>query len=169
VSRAAGIRIRRARPSDGKRILEIERELADWEKLVPPTAAEGRKLLAMIFERREVESLVATLGGRVEGVALFWFALGSSFRARKYLGLEDLVVSAPARGKGIGEALMAALAREAVRHKAIRMEWDVLDWNVKAIRFYKRLGGRSRAPWLRYTLNEKAMKALARTAPRRRG
>jgi len=26
---------------------------------------------------------------------------------------------------------------------------------------------RSRAPWLRYTFDEKAMKALARTAPRR--
>lgn len=160
--------MRRARRSDGKRILEIERELADWERLTPPSAAEGRKLLAMIFDRREVEALVATAGGRVEGIALYWFALGSSFRARKYLGLEDLVVSTPARGRGIGDALMAALAREGVRRRAIRLEWDVLDWNVKAIRFYRRLGGRPRTPWLRYRLDEKAMKALARSAPRKK-
>jgi GNAT superfamily N-acetyltransferase len=120
----------------------------------------------MIFDRREVQALVATVGGRVEGIALYWFALGSSFRGRNYLGLEDLVVAAPARGRGIGEALMAALARDAVRRKAIRMEWDVLDWNVKAIRFYERLGGRSRAPWLRYTLDERGMKALARSTRR---
>ncbi len=120
----------------------------------------------MIFDRREVEALVATVGGRVEGIALYWFALGSSFRGRNLLGLEDLVVSEAARGRGIGEALMAALAREGVRRKAIRMDWDVLDWNAKAIRFYERLGARSRAPWLRYTLDEKAMRALARSAPR---
>ena len=49
----APIRIRRARRADGRRILEIERELADWEKLRGPTAAEGRKVLAMIFDRQE--------------------------------------------------------------------------------------------------------------------
>lgn len=178
----ASIRVRRARRADGRRILEIEHELAAWERLRPPGAAEGRKLLAMIFDRREVEALVAIVEGRVEGVALYWFALGSSFRARRVLGLEDLVVSESARGAGIGQALMKALAREAVRRKAIRMEWDVLDWNTEAIRFYRRLGARSRAPWLRYTLDEKAMKALAsssrsepprgpspRGGPRRRG
>jgi GNAT superfamily N-acetyltransferase len=168
VAKRAGapIRIRRARRSDGRRILEIEKELADWEKLRGPSAAEGRRLLAMIFDRREVEALVATVRGRVEGIALYWFALGSSFRGRNLLGLEDLVVSEAARGRGIGEALLAALAREGVRRNAIRMEWDVLDWNTKAIRFYRRLGARSRAPWLRYTLDEKAMKALARSAKR---
>ena len=167
MTRGAAIRVRRARRSDGRRILEIEHELAAWERLRPPGPAEGRKLLAMIFDRREVEALVAVRAGRVEGVALYWFALGSSFRARSVLGLEDLVVSESARGSGIGQALMAALAREAVRRKAIRMEWDVLDWNTKAIRFYRRLGARSRAPWLRYKLDEKAMKALA--APTRSG
>lgn len=160
----APIRVRRARRADGRRILEIERELADYEKLRAQTPAEGRRLLSMIFDRREVQALVATRAGRVEGIALYWFALGSSFRARHLLGLEDLVVSADARGTGIGRALMAALAREAVRRKAIRMEWDVLDWNTKAIRFYRRLGGRSRAPWLRYKLDEKGLKALARSA-----
>ncbi|HEY4229801.1 MAG TPA: GNAT family N-acetyltransferase [Thermoanaerobaculia bacterium] len=163
---SARIRIRRARRSDGRRILEIEHELAAWEKLQGPSATEGRRLLRMIFDRREVRALVATVGGRVEGIALYWFALGSSFRGRNLLGLEDLVVSQAMRGRGIGEALMAALAREGVRRKAIRMEWDVLDWNAKALRFYRRLGARSRAPWLRYTFDEKTMKALARKAPR---
>ena len=155
------IRVRRARRGDGKRILEIERELAEWERLRPPSPAEGRKLLAMIFDSREVEALVAERRGRVEGVALYWVALGSSFRARNLLGLEDLVVSAGARGAGIGEALMVALAREGVRRNVNRMDWDVLDWNEKAIRFYRRLGARPRDPWLRYSLPEDAMKALA--------
>jgi GNAT superfamily N-acetyltransferase len=157
----APIRVRRARRSDGPRILEIERELAAWEKLRGPSAAEGKRLLSMIFDKREVEALVAVREGRVEGVALYWFALGTSFRARNLLGLEDLVVAESARGAGIGRALMSALSREALRRKAVRMDWDVLDWNESALRFYHRIGARSRAPWLRYTLDEKAMKRLA--------
>lgn len=160
---AAPIRVRRARRSDGPRILEIERELAAWERLPPPGRSEARRLLSMIFDKREVEALVAVRGGRVEGVALYWFALGTSFRARNLLGLEDLVVAESARGTGVGRALMAALSREALRRKAIRMDWDVLDWNESALRFYHRIGARSRAPWLRYTLDEKAMKRLAAT------
>lgn len=155
------VRVRRARREDGRRILEIERELAAYERLRPPGPAEGRRLLAMIFDTREVEALVAVRRGRVEGVALFWVVLGSSFRARNFLGLEDLVVSEGARGTGVGEALMVALAREGVRRKAIRMDWDVLDWNEKALRFYRRLGARPRDPWLRYSLQEAEMKALA--------
>lgn len=157
----APIRVRRARRSDGPRILEIERELAAWEKLRGPSAAEGKRLLSMIFDAREVEALVAVREGRVEGVALYWFALGTSFRARNLLGLEDLVVAESARGTGIGRALMAALSRAALRRKAVRMDWDVLDWNESALRFYHGIGARSRAPWLRYTLDEKAMKRLA--------
>jgi len=129
---------------------------------MPPSAAEGRRLLAMIFDRREVEALVAVRGGRVEGVALYWLALGTSFRARNFLGLEDLVVATSARGTGVGKALMASLSREALRRKAIRMDWDVLDWNEKALGFYHSIGARSRSPWLRYTLDEKAMRRLAR-------
>jgi len=155
------ILVRRARRADGPRILEIERELAAWEKLRGPSAVEGRRLLALIFDRKEVEALVATRAGRVEGVALFWFAMGSSFRARSFLGLEDLVVAQSARGTGVGRALMSRLAREALRRRAIRIDWDVLDWNETALRFYRRIGARSRSPWLRYTLDEKAMRRLA--------
>ena len=42
--------VRRAVPEDGPRILELDRELARFEKLTPPDDAEGRRLLAWIFE-----------------------------------------------------------------------------------------------------------------------
>jgi GNAT superfamily N-acetyltransferase len=161
----APIRVRRARRSDGPRILEIQRELAIFERLRPASRAEARRLLAMLFDARRVDALVALRRGRVEGVALFWEGLGSSFRARPFLFLEDLVVSESARGGGVGEALMAALAREGVRRRVLGIDWDVLDWNVGAMRFYRRLGGKRRTEWLRYTLSEKAMRDLARSAP----
>jgi ribosomal protein S18 acetylase RimI-like enzyme len=160
--KADGVRIRRAAPADGPRILELDRELARFEKLTPPDDAEGRRLLAWIFESKRLEALVAEVGGRVEGVALFYEGFGT-FRAKPFLYLEDLVVSEAARSGGVGEAFMAALAREVVSRGALRLEWSVLDWNVNAIRFYERLGARHPAEWVKYALEDEALTKLARS------
>ena len=155
--------VRRARREDGPRILELDRELARFEKLRPPDDEEGKRLLAWIFESGKLEALVAELDGRVEGVALFYETPGSTFRARPFLYLEDLVVTGSARGRGVGEALMAALARESVSRNAFRMEWSVLDWNEGAIRFYRRLGATHPPEWLKYGLEGEALERLARS------
>ena len=153
----------RAAPGDGPRILELDRELAQFEKLTPPTDEEGRRLLAWIFESRRLEALVAEEDGSVVGIALFYEGLGT-FRAKPFLYLEDLVVSGTARSRGVGEALMAALAREVVSRGALRLEWSVLDWNERAIRFYDRVGARRPHEWIKYALEDEALENLARRA-----
>ena len=158
----AGVLVRRALPGDGARMIELDRELARFEKLPPPDDPEAARLLAWIFEEKKIEAFVAELDGRIEGLAIFWQGLGSSFRARPFLYLEDLVVSEAARGRGVGDALMAALAREGVARKVMRIDWAVLDWNEGAMRFYRRLGGAPETTWLRYTLGEEAMRILAK-------
>lgn len=162
---ATSVRIRRAAPADGPRILELDRELARFEKLTPQNDEEGRRLLAWIFESKRLEALVAELDGRVEGVALFYECLGT-FRAKPFLYLEDLVVTDAARSRGVGKALMAALSREVVSRGALRLEWSVLDWNVHAIRFYDRLGAHVPKEWVKYALGGDALERLARTTPR---
>lgn len=159
----AGLRIRRAAPADGPRILELDRELARFEKLKGPDDEEGRRMLAWIFESRKLEAFVAELDQRIEGIALFYETPSSTFRGRTFLYLEDLVVSETARSRGVGEALMAALAREVVSRGALRLEWSVLDWNVDAIRFYERLGARHPAEWVKYGLDGDALARLARS------
>ena len=116
----------------------------------------------MIFDAKRIEALVAEREGRITGLAIFWESLGSSFRARPFLYLEDLVVDEAARSAGVGDALMAALAREGVRRGAMRIEWAVLDWNVNAMRFYRRIGGAPQQnDWIRYAMTEEAMRKLA--------
>jgi GNAT superfamily N-acetyltransferase len=140
--------------------VELDRELAMFEKLQPPDDEEAARLLSWIFDTEKLEALVAELDGRVEGIALFYETPGSTFRARPFLYLEDLVVSEAARSRGVGEALMAALAKEAVARNAWRMEWAVLDWNEGAIRFYHRLGAKPN-DWLRYGIDEADIWRLA--------
>ena len=162
--KTGGVRVRRARREDWPRMVELDRELAAFEKLPPPNDAEAGRLGAMLFDAGKLEAFVAELDERIEGMAIFWEGLGSSFRARPFLFLEDLVVSAAARSRGVGEALMAALAREGVARGCLRLEWAVLDWNVDAIRFYRRIGAGLQKDWVRYCLDEEAMKNLAQRA-----
>jgi GNAT superfamily N-acetyltransferase len=152
--------IRRAVRDDGARIVELDRELARFEKLRPPDDEEAARLLSWIFDTEKLEALVAEVDGRIEGIALFYETPGSTFRARPFLYLEDLVVSDAARSRGVGEALMAALAQEAVKRNAWRLHWAVLDWNVRAIKFYDRLGAKQ-DDWLHYGLEEAEIRKLA--------
>jgi ribosomal protein S18 acetylase RimI-like enzyme len=163
---SARVRVRRAVAADGPRILELDRELAYFEKLSPPGDAEGRRLLAWIFEENRLEALVAEdETGRVAGIALFYEGLGT-FRAKPFLYLEDLVVSEDGRSRGVGEALMAALAEEVISRGALRLEWSVLDWNARAIAFYERLGARHPTEWVKYALEGDDLKRVAGLRPR---
>jgi GNAT superfamily N-acetyltransferase len=154
------VSVRRAVPADGPRIIELDRELARFEKLPPPDESEAARLLAWIFESHRLEAFVAELDGKIEGIALFYEGLGS-FRAKPFLYLEDLVVTEAARGRGVGEALMAVLAREAVARGALRLDWAVLDWNIHAMRFYERLGAHRPTTWIRYSIDGEELKKLA--------
>jgi GNAT superfamily N-acetyltransferase len=145
------VTVRRAVRDDGARIVELDRELATFEKLRPPDDAEAARLLSWIFDTQKLEAFVAEVDGRIEGIALFYETPGSTFRARPFLYLEDLVVS---------EALMRALAEEAVKRNAWRVHWAVLDWNERAIQFYHRLGA-EKDDWLHYGLDEAQFRKLA--------
>jgi len=155
------VTIRRAVRADGARIVELDRELARFEKLRPPDDDEAARLLSWIFDTGKLEALVAELDGSIEGIALFYETPGSTFRARPFLYLEDLFVSEAVRSRGVGEALIAALAQEALARNAWRLEWAVLDWNERAIKFYDRLGAKQNPTWLRYGLDETAIRKLA--------
>jgi len=154
--------VRWARPEDGPRIVELDRELARFEKLNPPDDVEAARLLAWIFESKKLEALVAEVDGRIEGIALCYEGLGT-FRAKPFLYLEDLVVAENSRSRSVGEALMSALAREALKRGALRIDWVVLDWNERAMRFYDRLGAPRPHDWIKFSLDGEELERVARS------
>ena len=139
--------IRAARPADGPAFVALVRALADFEKLPPPDAAAGHRLLEHAFGAEpRFELLVAEVEDRVVAYAVF-FPMYSTFRAESSLYLEDLFVHPDARRQGIGRAMMHALARLAVARGCVRLEWTVLDWNDGAQRFYRSLGATILREW----------------------
>ena len=50
-------------------------------------------------------------------------------------------------------------ARIAEGADCVRMEWAVLDWNERALAFYRRLGARQHREWLRFSLEPAEIRA----------
>ena len=157
------LRIRPGTRKDVATIVALIRGLADYEKLAHEVEATVARIRQHGFGRRRYfETLLCFEGRRPVGFALYFFTY-STFLARPTLYLEDLFVLPDARGHGAGKALLAALARIAVRRGCGRMEWTVLDWNAPAIGFYERLGARLRKDWILTRLTGPPLRRLARS------
>jgi GNAT superfamily N-acetyltransferase len=122
-------------------------ELADFEELSHEVEWELESLQDALFgDEPGARVLIAeTDDGRVAGMAL-WFPTFSTFLGRSGIWLEDLFVRPEFRGSGFGRALIDHLRTLTDG----RVEWAVLDWNQRAIRFYESLGARPVPGWTRY-------------------
>jgi GNAT superfamily N-acetyltransferase len=137
--------IRHAEPRDLPGIIALIRALADFEKLQGPDDDAAARF-ARHFEEQRFRVLVADQGGALVGYALYFYNY-STFLARPSLYLEDLFVLPDARGLGLGRRFMLALAKVADSEGCGRFEWCVLDWNVRAQKFYRSLGAELLEAW----------------------
>ncbi len=153
--------VRRGRRSDSREFLRLVDGLAAFEKLQPPDEAAKRRMVEDVFRKRRLGLFVATMAGTVVGYALYYFAY-SSFLARQTLYLEDIFVLGEARGNGVGSALFRRCVREARERGCGKMEWAVLDWNRRAIRFYEKAGAKSLREWQLYRLSSEQFEAAER-------
>jgi GNAT superfamily N-acetyltransferase len=159
----ADLAIRFATVADTATILGFIKDLAEYEKLSGEVVADEAALRSTLFgERPAAEVLIAELGGAPAGFALF-FQSYSTFLGKPGLYLEDLFVRPVLRGKGVGSALLSALAGITVRRGYGRFEWSVLDWNEPAIKLYRSIGAASMSDW---TINRMTGAPLAKLAER---
>jgi GNAT superfamily N-acetyltransferase len=143
-------------------ILAMVRRLAEYERLSHEVTATPARLRRDGFGRRSYfQTLLCYRGGEPIGFALYHFAY-STFLARPTLYVEDIFILPGHRRQGAGKALLAALARIAVRKGCGRMEWIVLKVNSPGIRFYKRIGAGLRTEWILTRLTGAPLRRLSR-------
>lgn len=144
----APLKVRRGTARDVPTIISLIRELAKYERLERHIRLDAKRLRRDGFGRhRCFESLICTRAWRPVGYAVYYLAY-STFSCEPVLFVEDIFVLSEERGRGAGKALMAELARIAVRRGCGQMEWLVLDWNAPSIRFYEGLGARLDSTWV---------------------
>ncbi len=143
-----------ATPSDTGLILQMIRELADFEQLLDQVVADEKTLHKSLFEDPKApEVLIAEENGNPVGFVLFFHNF-STFLGRKGVYIEDLYIREDVRGKGYGEALLKEICKLAKKRDCGRVEWWVLDWNERAINFYKKIGAVPMSEWTVFRLTE---------------
>ena len=153
--------IRSARPGDENAIHRLLHGLADYEKLL------HRFHVTHADVKRDylcAEPLIHAELGCEDGVPVglaTWFWTYAGFAAKRGLYLEDFFVLPACRGKGYGKTMLAHLCRIAAKAGAVRVDWNVLDWNAPSIAFYESLGARKQEGGLYYRLDTEAMTKLA--------
>ena len=139
--------IRFAKNTDKKQILDLLGELiteVNIKSKQPAKTSKGRKEQEKRFDelikRADVQIFVAEEENRLLGVAdLFILPL---IRRGYYQGyLEDLVVTAGMRGKGIGSKLLSAIKAYCKDHNIPVMKLNSGVYLPEAHRFYEKYGG----------------------------
>lgn len=154
------ITVRRARPEDCPRLLELIHELAAFEKAPDEVTVTlehfresgfGEQPVWWAFVAESLPPAPSEEGGGVVGFALYYVRYSTWKGQRMYL--EDILVTESWRGKGIGKLLMDRLIAEAREKNFSGMMWQVLDWNEPAIRFYEKYGVSFDPEWVNVSKN----------------
>jgi GNAT superfamily N-acetyltransferase len=106
--------------------------------------------------------LIAEDAGRALGYALFYPSYDAEYAA-KGLYLQDLFVLPDARRRGVGRALMTAVARACQTAGGCYLFWNALEANRAGRAFYRRIGAREE-PVVTLSLQPNALRRLAAQA-----
>lgn len=148
--------IRKAVKSDAASILFLIRELAIFEKEPEAVIVTEDQIERDGFGDRPLfECFVAEVADQVVGMALY-YPRYSTWKGPTF-HLEDLIVTEPMKGKGIGTLLYNAFLEHAHEVGVERVEWAVLDWNLPAINFYQKSGATVLDDWKTVQMDKKSI------------
>jgi GNAT superfamily N-acetyltransferase len=144
--------IRLANESDVQAIYDLIKELAIFEKAEFELQNTPEQLLIDGFKENPIYyCIVAEENQTLVGMS-FLYVRYSTWKGR-VLYLEDLVVKESFRNKGIGTQLMKETIEFAKLNGFNRIQWQVLDWNVDAIRFYQKFNAQFDEEWTNVHFN----------------
>lgn len=141
------VNIREGLADDLPQVLELVKELAEYEKSLEEVNNTVEKMKVDGFGAHPVFGFfVAEKGPSIVGISLYYHRYSTWKGKRLYL--EDIVVTQSLRGSGIGKQLFDATLQKGKETNCTGMMWQVLDWNEPAINFYKKYGTRFDGGWL---------------------
>lgn len=148
--------IRAAQATDMPQVLELIRELAEFEKDLPAVEISAKELVRDGFgEEKRFHCFVAEVAHEIVGVALVYDRY-STWKGR-IIHLEDLIISEKMRGIGLGTALLNEVVKYGRQLGVKRISWEVIDWNEPAISFYEKKGAKVLRDWDVVHLDEKGI------------
>lgn len=149
--------IRKGIKTDLPQVLGLIKELAIYEKAPLEVAVTLEEMERDGFGPNPIfQYYVAEMEGKIVGIALYYIKY-STWKG-KCVFLEDIIVTEQYRQFGIGKKLFDEVVKVAKETKARRLEWQVLEWNEPAIKFYKKLNATLDPEWWNGKLTDEQMK-----------
>lgn len=140
------MKIRKATKKDVSSILRLIKELADFEKAPNEVIVTEETLLKDGFSEHPLYyTIVGEVDSQIVGMALYFYKY-STWKG-KVMHLEDLIVKQSERGKGYGKVLLSEIISIAKNEDLKRIDWQVLDWNEPAVKFYESIGAEIQKEW----------------------
>ena len=139
--------------ADLPEVHQLVKELALFEKAPEEVITNVEIFKKDAFgERDNFKLLVAcTNENKIIGICIYYIAY-SSWKGR-IVFLDDLIVHEPYRNKGVGKKLIQHLFDYCKKENIKQMRWQVLDWNLSAIKFYESLGAVIDKEWYTCKMN----------------
>lgn len=151
--------IRKGTPQDITQALHLVKELAIYEKAPNEVEVTVEEMTEWGFGKdKQFDFFVAEENNIIIGIALYYYKY-STWKG-KCLFLEDIIVTESQRGKGIGKLLFDEVVKVAKAEKVRRMEWQVLEWNTPAIKFYEKYNATLDGEWINCKLTNHQLETM---------
>lgn len=155
------LEIRSATADDVGTLLTLVRELAEYEGVQPQMQATPDDYRAALSgPNPRLFAKVAYWSGKIAG-CIVWYETFSTFAGKGKVFIEDIFVKPEFRGKRIGRALIAELAKLCMETGYAQLQWSVLAWNKTSIGFYRSTGAKVSRERLGCSLVGDALQELA--------
>lgn len=153
------IKIRQGKKEDLPRVLDLIKELAEYERAPHEVTNTIGRLEQDGFGPQPVYGFfVAENNDTVVGLSLYYWRYSTWKGKRLYL--EDIIVTERERGKGAGKLLFDRTMQKSLEEDCTGMMWQVLEWNDPAINFYKKYGSKLDGEWVNCSLEADQIKKL---------
>ena len=153
------ISIRQGVKTDLPRVLELVKELAEFERAPHEVTNTVERMEHDGFGPNPIYGFfVAEKENVIVGLSLYYWRYSTWKGKRLYL--EDIIVTETERGKQVGTLLFERTMQHAVDENCSGMMWQVLDWNEPAIKFYKKYGTDIQTEWMNCTLEISKIKTI---------
>lgn len=153
------ITIRRGLKKDLPRVLELVKELAEYERAPHEVINSVEQMEIDGFGPNPIYGFfVAENRTEIVGLSLYYWRYSTWKGKRLYL--EDIIVTEKERGNQIGKKLFERTMQHTLDEKCSGMMWQVLDWNEPAINFYKKYGSIIQQEWMNCTLESSQIEAI---------
>lgn len=152
--------IRKAIPGDVAELVKLCAKHAEFEKEKYHKQNKAELLTAALFSQNPVLfCYVASNANSLIGYATYTREF-ATWDANFYIHMDCLFLKAEARGNGVGEALVKAIAVEA-KSMDYEMQWQTPAFNVRALKFYNRLGATAKCKTRLYLDKESIQKLIS--------